>query len=131
MQSQPPSRPDGSAAPEGQSPAGHPRIGPLVLFLSQNPDDAQARFLLGYEYNKLRRYADAVEVLLPCVETEPTYAAAWKQLGDAYRRLDQAAAALRAYERGAEVARAAGNDHTARECETLAARLRDKSASGD
>lgn len=102
------------------------RIEQLKAFLANDPDDAQARFLLGYEYNKLKRYDDAVKVLLRCVEIKPDYAAGWKQLGDAYKRLGLATEALGAYERGAEAGKNIGNEHTAKECETLAARLRDK-----
>jgi tetratricopeptide (TPR) repeat protein len=99
------------------------RIDQLKSFLAADPGDAQARFLLGYEYNKGRCYEDAIEVLLRCVEISPDYAAAWKQLGDALRKLDRLDEAVEAYKKGADAGRNVGNEHTARECETFVRRL--------
>jgi len=102
------------------------RIEQLKDLLADDPSDPQALFLLGYEYNKAREYGAAVEALQRCVEVQPSNAAGWKQLGDAFRRLDRPGEALQAYERGAAAGKNIGNEHTARECQTLADRLRPK-----
>ncbi len=99
------------------------RIEQLKNFLAADPGDAQAGFLLGYEYNKSNRHEEAVEVLLRCIEISPDYAAAWKQLGDAFRKLCRLEEALEAYKKGADAGRNVGNEHTARECETFVRRL--------
>ncbi len=99
------------------------RIDELKAFLESDPDDSQARFLLGYEYNRQKQYEDAVAVLTRCVQIAPSNAAAWKQLGDAYRSLNRKEDALSAYQRGMEAGKNIGNAHTARECETWIKRL--------
>ncbi len=99
------------------------RIDQLKAFLDNDPEDAQARFLLGYEYNRQKQYEEAIPVLLRCVELDESNAAAWKQLGDAYRSLNRKDEALKAYQRGQEAGKNIGNAHTARECETWIKRL--------
>ncbi len=101
----------------------NPRIDQLKAFLESDPGDAQARFLLGYEYNRQKQYEDAIAVLTRCVEIAPSNAAAWKQLGDAYRSVNRKDEALDAYQQGMEAGKNIGNEHTARECETWIKRL--------
>lgn len=99
------------------------RISQLQTFVAADPSDAQAHFLLGYELNKAKRWEEAAGSLRRCVELDPMQAAAFKQLGDALKRLERIPEAADAYRRGMEAGRGIGNEHTARECETMLKRI--------
>lgn len=86
-------------------------------------DGALLRYSLGCAYMKTGRYAEAVLRLREATERDPTYTAAWKQLGKALSENGDPQAALTAYMRGIAVAQVRGDMQAAKEMTVFSRRL--------
>jgi predicted Zn-dependent protease len=95
----------------------------LEKLLAAGKDSALLRFGLGNAYLKAGGAETAAVHLQRAVELDPAYSAAWKLLGKARVELGQRVEALAAYRRGAEVARARGDQQAAKEMTVFARRL--------
>jgi len=99
------------------------RLAQLEQIAALEPDDSLTCFLLGREYLTASRFADAARALAHCVELQPDYTAAWKQLADALRLDGRAAEALDAYRNGSRVAEETGDLQVKKECDVFIKRL--------
>ena len=99
------------------------RIENFERMLSAGQETALLRFSLGNEYLGAGDLATAATHLRRAVELDSGYSAAWKALGKALERGDDAAAALAAYRAGIEAAEAHGDKQAAKEMRVFARRL--------
>ncbi|MGF1572119.1 MAG: tetratricopeptide repeat protein [Sumerlaeia bacterium] len=101
------------------------KIKRLEAFLE---DEEQARdplthFMLGREYLEAKRFQQAAASLTTCVQLNPEYSAAYRFLGDAYRKNGEVAKARETYELGKSVANEMGDLQAAKEMEAFLAKL--------
>ncbi|MDX1610609.1 MAG: tetratricopeptide repeat protein [Halofilum sp. (in: g-proteobacteria)] len=99
------------------------RIDAFERMLEQGQDGALLRFSLGNEYLAADDPASAMRHLRRAVEHDPDYSAAWRALGKAAERCDDADAAAAAYESGIEAAQRRGDKQAAREMQVFLRRL--------
>lgn len=100
-----------------------PLIDNLETMLRRGQDSALVRYGLGNEYLKLKQLDQAVTHLQKAVELDPTYSAAWKQLGKALAASARTAEAARAYEAGIRAAEQRGDVQAAKEMRVFLRRL--------
>ncbi|HYR33866.1 MAG TPA: tetratricopeptide repeat protein [Burkholderiales bacterium] len=98
-------------------------ISSLEKLIGTPRDGALLRYSLGREYAKAGDPARAAQYLRDAVERDPLYSAAWKALGRALQDAGQAAAAIEAYARGIEAARAKGDRQAEKEMTVFKKRL--------
>jgi tetratricopeptide (TPR) repeat protein len=55
--------------------------------LAMNPSEKKANFGMGYCYNSLKKYFQAIDHLKKAIESDPTYTAAYVELGYSYFKL--------------------------------------------
>ncbi|MGB1016787.1 MAG: tetratricopeptide repeat protein [Nannocystaceae bacterium] len=91
------------------------RLGMLQQFLKSRPDDPFVRYGLAMEYKKLGRLDEATAAFAELLAKSPEYVAAYLMAGNTLEEAGQAQEALAMYTRGAEVARAAGDEHATSE----------------
>lgn len=89
----------------------------------EQEQDALTHFLLGREYMEADRAEDAVRAFSRCVELNPEYSAAYRFLGDSYRKNNQADKAKETYETGMTIANEMGDLQAAKEMKALLSRL--------
>ena len=95
------------------------RIPSLLALLEKRPDDARLHFGLATEYEKLRRWDDAVARLRAYLELTEDEGNAWGRLGHALGRLGRDEEAREAYRHGIDAARRDGHPSMAAEFESL------------
>ena len=95
----------------------------LETMLRRGQDNALVRYGLGNEYLKLKQLEQAVTHLQKAVELDPTYSAAWKQLGKALAASARTAEAMNAYEAGIRAAEQRGDLQAAKEMRVFLRRL--------
>ena len=95
----------------------------LETMLRRGQDNALVRYGLGNEYLKLKQLDQAVTHLQKAVELDPTYSAAWKQLGKALAASARTAEAMNAYEAGIRAAEQRGDVQAAKEMRVFLRRL--------
>ncbi|HNV08339.1 MAG: tetratricopeptide repeat protein [Dokdonella sp.] len=87
-------------------------------------DGALLRFSLGNALLAEDDASGAVDAFRAALEFKPDYSAAWKLLAAAQLKAGDASAAQASYERGIEVAHAAGDIQAAKEMQVFLRRLR-------
>ena len=87
------------------------RLAMLQQAVARTPDDPFPRYGLAMELRKLERPAEAIVAFAELLAQHPGYVAAYLMYGNLLRAQGELEQAKSIYERGAEVARAAGNDH--------------------
>lgn len=95
----------------------------LETMLRRGQDNALVRYGLGNEYLKLKQLDQAVAHLQKAVEFDPTYSAAWKQLGKALAAGARTVEAINAYEAGIRAAEQRGDVQAAKEMRVFLRRL--------
>jgi tetratricopeptide (TPR) repeat protein len=95
----------------------------LETMLRRGQDNALVRYGLGNEYLKLKQLDKAVTHLQKAVELDPTYSAAWKQLGKALTASARKREAISAYETGIRAAEERGDVQAAKEMRVFLQRL--------
>ncbi len=98
-------------------------ISSLEKLLGTPRDGALLRYSLGLEHAKAGDHARAAQYLRDAVERDPSYSAAWKALGKALQDSGSGDAALDAYRRGIEAARAKGDRQAEKEMTVFMKRL--------
>jgi Tfp pilus assembly protein PilF len=98
-------------------------ISSLEKLLGTPRDGALLRYSLGLEYAKAGEHARAAQYLRDAVERDPQYSAAWKALGRSLHESGEHAAAIEAYARGIEAARAKGDRQAEKEMTVFKRRL--------
>ncbi|MBI1289692.1 tetratricopeptide repeat protein [bacterium] len=95
----------------------------LEKILADDPSDYTGWFLLGRLYLEENRPADGAGAFARAVEAKPDYSAAWKQLGDAWRKAGDNEKALEAYRQGLAVAEANRDLQTVKELQVFLRKL--------
>lgn len=101
------------------------KIRRLEAFLEDEEQaaDPLTHFMLGREYLEAKRYEDAAKTLTTCVTLNPEYSAAYRFLGDAYRKNGDLVNAKKTYELGKSVAYKKGDLQAAKEMEAFLSKL--------
>jgi tetratricopeptide (TPR) repeat protein len=87
------------------------RLETLKQLVAQNPSDRFARYGLAMECGKAGEFAEAVAQYEAILGSDPDYAAAYFQGGQALERLGRFAEAKALYRRGIEVTTRLGDRH--------------------
>lgn len=87
----------------------------LEEFLADDPGDLFSRYALALELEKEGRDDEAITQFREALSRDPSYLPVYYQLGRVLARTGRLDEARDAYERGAEVALAAGDEKTRRE----------------
>lgn len=95
----------------------------LQDMVRQRPDEPFPKYGLAMELAKLERVEQASEAFDSLLEAHPDYVAAYLMAGNHFAKQGDAAKARATYDRGVEVAKAAGDDHTVGELEVALADL--------
>lgn len=74
----------------------------LKRMVKENPEDANAHYLLGISYLKKKMFSDAIEELTKTTRLSPSFAGAYHQLGICYRQQNELDKALQNYEKALE-----------------------------
>lgn len=94
------------------------RIEKLLAFLKDSPDDCFLNHALALEYIKLGNDAEAQLLFEKNYAFDPAYVATYYHLGKLYERNGVTEAALRTYEEGMKIAKAAGDQHSYNELQS-------------
>jgi predicted Zn-dependent protease len=96
------------------------RLSMLLSMVSTKPSDPFPRYGLAMEYKKLERPDEAVQAFTELAEHHPKYVPGYLMHGNLLESMGRRSEAHAVYDRGLEVARAAGDEHA--ESELRAAR---------
>jgi predicted Zn-dependent protease len=96
------------------------RLSMLLSLVNTKPNDPFPRYGLAMEYKKHGRNDDALQAFVELAEHHPKYVPGWLMHGNLLESMGRRADAHAVYDRGLEVARAAGDEHA--ESELRAAR---------
>jgi Tfp pilus assembly protein PilF len=88
------------------------RIEKLKVFLSKNPDDSFIRHALALEYVKLGEDGEAKRLFEQLLEKDQQYIGSYYHLAALLQRTGESEAAIKCYEKGMEVAKTAGDQHS-------------------
>ena len=87
------------------------RIEKLKDFLSKNPDDSFISHALALEYIKLNRDEEARILFENLLRRDPQYIGSYYHMARLLERKEEREAAINYYEKGMEMAKAAGDQH--------------------
>lgn len=94
------------------------RLSMLQNMVRQRPEEPFPKYGLAMELAKLEdRAAEATAAFENLIQAHPDYVAAYLMAGNHFAKQGDPAKARATYERGVEVAKAAGDDHTVGELE--------------
>jgi predicted Zn-dependent protease len=96
----------------------------LEKMLAKGVDNPLLRFGLGKGYLDVGDPAQATEHLRRCVAQDPTYSAAWKLLGKAYKAMGNFPEARNAWEHGMEAAGVKGDKQAQKEMSVFLRKLK-------
>ena len=88
------------------------RITRILEMLKQEEHDSFLQHALALEYIKIGNDHEAKKLFDNILNREPTYLGSYYHLGKLLERIGDTEKAMRVYERGMEVARAANDSHT-------------------
>lgn len=91
------------------------RIEKLKQFLRDTPDDSFLKHALAMEYIKAGNDVGAEKLLIEILELQPGYTGSYYHLAKLYERKKEVQIAIDIYEKGMEVAKAAGDNHALNE----------------
>ena len=98
---------------------GASRIDIFRMMLESDPENTSVMFGLAKEYEKAGRFEEMIEVLADYLQRADDEGNAYGMLAAAYLKTGNRDAARKAYERGAEVARAHGHPSMAEDYRML------------
>ncbi|HEX3164716.1 MAG TPA: tetratricopeptide repeat protein [Chitinophagaceae bacterium] len=88
------------------------RIEKLKEMLAGNPKDSFLCHALALEYIKLGNDSDARKLFESILENEPGYIGSYYHLAKLLERIGETSGAIKVYEKGMDVARKAGDNHS-------------------
>ena len=91
------------------------RLAMLEQMVAAKPDEAFPRYGLAMEYRKLGRHEDAAAAFAELAERCPDYVPGYLMHGNLLEQMERREQAAAVYDRGVEVAAAAGDDHAVSE----------------
>lgn len=95
------------------------RLDSLREMLADDPSDAFTRYAVAMELLSLGEPAEAEQELATLARQSPEYVPTWFHWGKTLNSLGKTSEALEVLRKGAGIAKAAGEDDTAREIEEL------------
>ena len=101
------------------------RIAELQKMLEAEPQDSFLNYALALEFANEHNFLKAISVLEALIRREPSYLAAYYQLGKFYEKEDDTSNAALAYRNGIEIARQQKNHKTLGELRTALLLLED------
>ena len=99
------------------------RLGMLEQMVATKPDEAFPRYGLAMEYRKLERDEEAAAAFAELAQRCPDYVPGYLMHGNLLERMGRPEQAAAVYDRGVEVATAAGDDHAVSELRAARAAL--------
>lgn len=87
------------------------RINRIKDFLTANPGDPFLNHALALEYIKIGDDAEAGRIFENILTNDPSYIGSYYHLAKLFERNNDAAKAIKWYEKGMQAARAAGDNH--------------------
>ncbi len=99
------------------------KIEQLRSLVEADPSDHLGFFMLGKLYLDVDRPADAAAQFESCIRLKPDYSAAYRLLGDAYRKAGDTGKARDVYTRGIKVAEGNGDLQTVKEMKAFLSKL--------
>lgn len=90
----------------------HDRIERLKTFLKDSPNDSFLRHALALEYIKIGNEADAKQMFESNLVADEAYVATYYHLGKLLERIGAQQDAITIYEKGMQIAKAAGDMHS-------------------
>lgn len=90
----------------------HDRIERLKAFLKDSPNDSFLRHALALEYIKIGNETDAKQMFESNLAADEAYVATYYHLGKLLERIGAQQEAITIYEKGMQVAKAAGDMHS-------------------
>jgi tetratricopeptide (TPR) repeat protein len=97
----------------------HSRLARLHEFLNNEPDDPFLKYALATEYLSLNDTDKALQYFEDLVSKHPSYVGTYYHLGGLYDRLGQKDNAIKTYQAGMQIARAARDNHAYSELQTV------------
>lgn len=91
------------------------RIQKLLQYLAAQPTDAFLLHALALEYEKMGHHAEAMDIFKKQLAANPDYVGSYYHAGRVYAAAGDLAGAIATYEKGMEVAKAAGDQHALNE----------------
>ncbi|RFS19145.1 hypothetical protein DVR12_24535 [Chitinophaga silvatica] len=91
------------------------RIAQIKQLLLATPNDSFLKHALALEYMKLNDDVTAQQLFEELLAYEPSYVGSYYQLGKLFERKNDKEAAIRTYEKGMEMAKAANERHALNE----------------
>lgn len=95
----------------------------LQNMVRQRPEEPFPKYGLAMELAKLEQVEQATEAFESLLQAHPDYVASYLMAGNHFAKHGDSQRARTTYERGVEVAKAAGDDHTVGELEVALADL--------
>lgn len=97
----------------------HSRLARLHEFLNNEPDDPFLKYALATEYLSLNDTDKALQYFKDLVSNHSSYVGTYYHLGGLYEKLGQKDDAIRTYQTGMQVARAARDNHAYSELQAV------------
>ncbi|MGH2566180.1 MAG: tetratricopeptide repeat protein [Ginsengibacter sp.] len=88
------------------------RIATLKEYMQKEQDDSFLQHALALEYLKIGKDEDAKKLFNEILEREPTYIGSYYHLGKLLQRTGDPVNALKVFEKGMSIAKAAGDQHS-------------------
>ena len=88
------------------------RIDKITEMLRENPTDSFLQHALALEYIKLGNDSDARKLFESILENEPDYIGSYYHLAKLLERIGETNEAIKVYEKGMEMAKKAGDNHS-------------------
>lgn len=88
------------------------RIEKLLEFLQTSGEDSFLQHALALEYVKIGNEEAAKGLFTAILKREPSYIGSYYHLGKLYERLGESGQAIQTYQKGMDMARLAGDNHS-------------------
>jgi Tfp pilus assembly protein PilF len=102
------------------------RIEKLIAYLEKEPRDSFLRHALGLEYVKLGKVEEARVAFETVITTEPAYVATYYHLAKLLEKMGDSSKAMKIYEQGIAMAKAAGDNHARNELQMALEEMSDE-----
>jgi len=102
------------------------RISKLKEYMQTAEEDSFLQHALALEYIKIGNDEEAKKLFNEILKREPTYVGSYYHLGKLLQRIGDPEKALRVYERGMQIARAANDSHSYNELQAAYEDLEDE-----
>jgi tetratricopeptide (TPR) repeat protein len=95
------------------------RLQKLLEFYANEPNDAFLKYALATEYIAINDFPSALIYFEDLIMNHREYVGTYYHLGRLYEKLDRKDEAIKTYQQGMQMARAAGDNHAYSELQTV------------